>query len=230
MRPHLDYPRRGYRQGQENVRLIILLAIFTTTSAAYADSLGRLFFTPEQRLLLDNARRQKVKIEEQSEEQAPEIVSLNGVVKRSDGHTTVWLNNRALSDRHAPGGVTITSQGTASDPVTFTMPQGERAVRLRVGQNLDVTTGQVVEPFDPRAAEMKRTVATKQSETSNKGRSDDAQISTGRTPETNARNLSNSENHLLGTSTGTGNQPPQKGQPPAAKGVVGRPDSQGPPS
>ena len=208
------------------MRLIVLLAIFTTTSAAYADSLGRLFFTPEQRLLLDNARRQKVKIEEQSEEQAPEIVSLNGVVKRSDGHTTVWLNNRAVSDRHAPGGVTITSQGTASDPVTFTMPQGERAVRLRVGQNLDVTTGQVVEPFDPRAAQMKRTVAATQSE--GESGSDDAPLSPG-TPEMNARSLSRGENPLPGTSTGTGNQPSEKRQPPAAKGVVGRPDSQGPP-
>jgi hypothetical protein len=129
---------------------------------AHAEGMGRLFFTPEQRLILDNARGQKVKIEEQSEERAPEIVSLNGVVKRNDGHTTVWLNNRAISDRRTSGGVTIHPQGTASDPVLFTIPQVDRAVSLRVGQDLDVTTGQVVEPYSTKAAEMKRTLAAQQ--------------------------------------------------------------------
>lgn len=138
--------------------------LFVIATSARAESVGRLFFTPEQRLLLDNARGQKVKVEEQSEEPAPEIVSLNGVVKRDDGHTTVWLNNRAVSDRKTTGGVTIHPQGTASDPVVFTIPQAERVVTLRVGQNLDVTTGQVVEPYSPKAAEMKRVLADKQEE------------------------------------------------------------------
>jgi hypothetical protein len=139
------------------VALILALATYS-----HAESIGRLFFTPEQRLLLDNARRQKVKVEEQTVEPAPEIVSLNGMVKRDDGHTTVWLNNRAVSDRKTTGGVTIHPQGSASDPVLFTIPQAERVVTLRVGQNLDVTTGQVVEPYSPKAAEMKRVLAEKQ--------------------------------------------------------------------
>ncbi len=144
------------------IALLLVIA-----ASARAESVGRLFFTPEQRLLLDNARGQKVKVEvdEQTEEPAPEMVSLNGVVKRDDGHTTVWLNNRAVSDRKTTGGVTIHPQGTASDPVLFTIPQAERVVTLRVGQNLDVTTGQVVEPYSPRAAEMKRKLAEKQEET-----------------------------------------------------------------
>lgn len=143
----------------KRIGVALILALAAT---AQAESMGRLFFTPEQRLLLDNARGQKVKVEEQTEEPAPEIVSLNGVVKRDDGHTTVWLNNRAVSDRKTAGGVTIHPQGSASDPVLFTIPQVERVITLRVGQNLDVTTGQVVEPYSPRAAEMKRTLAEKQ--------------------------------------------------------------------
>jgi len=140
--------------------------ILSLAATAQAENMGRLFFTPEQRLVLDNARGQKVKIEveAQSEEPAPEIVSLNGVVKRNDGHTTVWLNNRAVSDRTTAGGVSIHPQGAASDPVLFMIPQADRAVSLRVGQNLDVTTGQVVEPYSPKAAEMKRALAAKQEE------------------------------------------------------------------
>jgi hypothetical protein len=136
-----------------------LALLFLFLGSAQAENMGRLFYTPEQRLMLDNARRQKVKIEEKSEERVPEIVSLNGVVTRSDGHNTVWLNNRAISDQQANGGVAIHPQGAASDPVLFTIPQVDRAVRMRVGQNLDVTTGQVVEPYHPRAAEMKRTLS-----------------------------------------------------------------------
>ncbi len=145
----------------KRIGLAMILALAAT---AQAENMGRLFFTPEQRLLLDNARGQKVKIEveEQAAEPAPEIVSLNGVVKRDDGQTTVWLNNRAVSDRKSAGGVTIHPQGTASDPVLFTIPQIERVVTLRVGQNLDVTTGQVVEPYSPKAAEMKRALAETQ--------------------------------------------------------------------
>jgi hypothetical protein len=156
--------------------LSLFLALLTP---AHAEEMGRLFFTPEQRLMLDNARRQKVKIEEKSEEQVPEIVSLNGVVRRSDGHTTVWLNNRAVSDRHTAGGVAIHPQGTASDPVTFMMPQGDRTVSLRVGQNLDVSTGQVVEPYHPRAAEMKRAISASPAEAKQTGKSDEPAISGG---------------------------------------------------
>jgi hypothetical protein len=145
----------------KRIGLVMILALAAT---AQAENMGRLFFTPEQRVLLDSARGQKVKIEEQTEEPAPEIVSLNGVVTRNDGHTTVWLNNRAVNDRTTTGGVTIHPQGSASDPVLFTMPQTDRVVSLRVGQNLDVTTGQVVEPYSPKAAEMKRALAAKQEE------------------------------------------------------------------
>jgi hypothetical protein len=146
------------------MKRIGIAMILALAGTAKADSIGRLFFTPEQRVVLDNARGQKVKIEveAQSEEPAPDIVSLNGVVKRDDGHTTVWLNNRAVSDHRTTGGVTIHPQGSASDPVLFTIPQAERVVTLRVGQNLDVTTGQVVEPYSPKAAEMKQTLAAKQ--------------------------------------------------------------------
>lgn len=218
------------------MRQIVLALIITFTSSAYADSLGRLFFSPEQRLLLDSARRQKVKIEEKSEEQAPEIVSLNGVVKRSDGHTTVWLNNRAVSDRHAPGGVTITSQGSASDPVTFTMPQSERAVRLRVGQNLNVSTGQVVEPFDSKAAEMKRAFAAKQAEAAESRKPDETatgQMSPSGTSSGTAPARREARSQLSGTSTS--GAPPQgqdlrKADPPASSSGEGNTGSQKNPS
>ncbi|MET0217652.1 MAG: hypothetical protein ABW205_06970 [Burkholderiales bacterium] len=217
------------------MKRIALAMILVSASSVYADSMGRLFFTPEQRLMLDSARRQKVKIEEQSEEQAPEIVSLNGVVKRSDGQTTVWLNNRAVSDRRTPGGVTIVPQGTASDPVTFRMPQGDRAVSLRVGQNLDVTTGQVVEPYDPIAAEMKRAFAAKQAEAARGKRPDDAETAPIGAPSKAAEAKTSAGSQAAGRVSGTvsasvSSQPPRKTEPPAPKADSGEAVSKKPSS
>ena len=161
----------------KRIALPLLLLIL---GSARGEEMGRLFYSPEQRLMLDNARRQKVKIEEKSEEQVPEIVSLDGVVKRNDGHTTVWLNNRAVSNQGTAGGVSIHPQGTASDPVLFTIPQADRAVSMRVGQNLDVTTGQVVEPYHPKAAEMKRALSASQAGAASESKSGDAPASPNR--------------------------------------------------
>jgi hypothetical protein len=61
--------------------------------------------------------------------------------------------------------------------VLFTIPQAERVVTLRVGQNLDVTTGQVVEPYNPKAAEMKRAVAAKQEAAVQASRQEQGQVS-----------------------------------------------------
>jgi hypothetical protein len=148
------------------MRSICLAVMLSLAAISQAEPLGRLFFTSEQRLALDNARGQKVKleVEEKSEEPAPEIMSLNGVVTRNDGQNTVWLNNRPMSDRRTAGGVLVHPQGTASDPVLLMMPQADRPVSLRVGQNLDVTTGQVAEPYSPKSTELKGALAAKQGE------------------------------------------------------------------
>lgn len=196
----------------KRIGLAVILALAAT---AQAENIGRLFFTPEQRILLDNARGQKVKIEveEQTAEPAPDIVSLNGMVRRDDGHTTVWLNNRAVSDRTTTGGVTILPQGTASDPVLFTMPQTDRAISLRVGQNLDVTTGQVVEPYSPKAAEMKRALAEKQQEPEQANRTEEGQAPQQGNAGTNANPAPSWNSVGLPTARGTPSTTPSAGAP-----------------
>ena len=196
----------------KRIGLAMILALAAT---AQAENIGRLFFTPEQRILLDNARGQKVKIEveEQTAEPAPDIVSLNGMVRRDDGHTTVWLNNRAVSDRTTTGGVTILPQGTASDPVLFTMPQTDRAISLRVGQNLDVTTGQVVEPYSPKAAEMKRALAEKQQEPEQAHRTQEGQAPQQGNAGTNANPAPSWNSVGAATARGTPPSTPAAGAP-----------------
>ena len=115
-----------------------------------AEPLGRLFFTPQQRATLDNSRGQKIKIEVETVETEPpalDIISFNGVIKRSDGRSTVWINNHPLNEKHAPSGIKIISRSADDASVTLQLPQSSRNVDLKVGQNLDTASGQIQESY-----------------------------------------------------------------------------------
>lgn len=125
---------------------LLLLAAAVYAGAAPAADLGRLFYTPAQRTLLDGARRQNVSIEVGKDETteaaaAPQTLSVNGMVRRSDGKTTVWVNGRPISDQ-ASAGLTV-SGGT----VRIAVPDSGRIVDLKVGQTADVVNGSVREGY-----------------------------------------------------------------------------------
>lgn len=71
-----------------------------TASAALAQSepLGRLFFTPEQRAELDRQRRAPPP---QPPTATQAAASFDGMVQRSSGKNTVWINGVPV-DRSAP--------------------------------------------------------------------------------------------------------------------------------
>ena len=77
--------------------------LLTAGPAVAAEPLGRLFFTTAQRASLDTARSQRSRVTlsaEKNEEaaQVPEVITYGGMVRRSDGKSTIWLNNRAMHD------------------------------------------------------------------------------------------------------------------------------------
>lgn len=118
--------------------IAVLLAWGGSHSQLHAESLGRLFFTPEQRAALDLARRTQP-VAGQGADAPSDGVTLNGIVTRSDGHRTVWINGRPQ-----PAGVATTrSPAAASIP----LPGGGGQVRLRVGQTLDPASGKVEEGY-----------------------------------------------------------------------------------
>src|SRR5574340_1401581 len=109
MRAVVDH-RQDRRSGEKAMkRGIMLLALagmsLVIESAPAAEPLGRFFFTPAQRAQLDGARTQKSRAalsSEKSEENAtPGILTYSGAVRRSDGKSTVWINNQAINDRQA---------------------------------------------------------------------------------------------------------------------------------
>jgi len=136
------------------------IALALAMPAAAADSsLGRLFFTPSQRALLDVARSQRTKVTVATEateatvevsEPVPQTITYDGMVRRSDGRTTVWLNNRPVDDRKPADESMIIRRVRPDGAVTLEVPQASRRVDLKVGQSVEVLSGSIGEGYRQR--------------------------------------------------------------------------------
>jgi hypothetical protein len=131
-------------------------------AAADIRVLGRFFFTPAERARLDVLRRRPppaqpevatAKPDAPPAPPAPQYVTLNGVVRRSDGTTTVWLNNKPMTGPRSEDGLVVTPSGrSGSGNVTVRVPETGRSVDLKVGQQVEMRSGQVQEGYEsPRA-------------------------------------------------------------------------------
>jgi hypothetical protein len=117
--------------------------------ALAADSAtGRIFFTPEQRVQLDMLREKKAIASQIRDEPIPETVTFNGIVRSSDGKTTVWLNNEVLSEPDLRNKQSIVGSISKNGQVTLQAPQA--AVELKVGQSATLFSGKVDESFTQR--------------------------------------------------------------------------------
>lgn len=136
--------------------LLIVLACVADVAVA-ADGLGRLFFVPTQRAQLEVARAQRdrrvpVTLEtEPAAPQGPDVVTYNGVVRRTDGKSTVWINGKPLTERSASNADVSVSNVTRDGAVSVAVPQADRKVSLKVGQSLEVTSGRIEESYARRA-------------------------------------------------------------------------------
>jgi len=138
-------------------RLLAAAALVLFAGTASGAELGRLFFTPAQRATLDSARKQNIRIEfgdETAEQPAaapvPQNISVNGMIRRSDGKDTVWINNRPVTDQGGNGLKVTTPKG--SDRVRLSVPESGRSVDLKVGQSVEIVSGSVQENYSRRAA------------------------------------------------------------------------------
>ncbi len=141
------------------IGLACILAYRPGISVA-ADELGRLFFSPAQRAQLDVVRAQRDRrlptaatssdTTEEPVPQGPDVVTYNGVVRRSDGKSTVWINGRPMTERTRDSDVNVV--GLRRDGTVFVaVPQADRSASLRVGQSMEVMSGKIEEPYARRA-------------------------------------------------------------------------------
>jgi hypothetical protein len=112
----------------------LILSSLLAPPASHAD-LGRLFYTPSQRAGLEQARLQNRTLTVQIASIPPKPVTYDGVVIRSDGHSTRWINGKPQAGE--------------------SYELNARGKTLKPGQTLD--QGQVYEAHGIRRTEMKET-------------------------------------------------------------------------
>lgn len=106
---------------------------------------GRLFFTPEQREQLDLLRLKKVVASQAKDEPPPEIITYEGIVRRADGQTTVWVNNKPLTERELRDAPAVAGRIERDGRLRLQAGQAGAALRLKVGQRAELSSGLIEE-------------------------------------------------------------------------------------
>jgi hypothetical protein len=145
-----------------------VVAVWLATSPAHAaDPTGRLFFTPQQRAILDAARVRSpvpepeltpapVVAQPELPPPPPARVTVNGIVRRSDGSETLWVNDKVLQNRQMTGGVAV--GGVDGNRVSVRLPEGG-SVSVKVGQTVEPSSGKVTETYRDRPSRAVRDTA-----------------------------------------------------------------------
>lgn len=154
---------------------LVMLLLLANLSPVMAQRLGRLFTTPEQRSALDEIRLQAQFAQPEPEpEPAPQSslstvaepprgpsisnLTINGVVRRRGGRTTVWVNGREVDRGDVTReGVLVESAPRRSVDVRLRLPSGTESIALRPGQKIDIETGTVLEPYENRPVPARQT-------------------------------------------------------------------------
>ena len=141
------------------ILIATLLGLLVDTGIARAQQpLGRLFFTPEERVRLDASRKEALANAAKPKAVAPaaaprpaptaRVLTLNGIVHRSDGETIVWVNGKPVPQRG--GAATVAPGSVGADTAGLVLPESGRRVRLKVGQSVEANSAVVEEGYKRR--------------------------------------------------------------------------------
>jgi len=127
------------------------VAFATLSSPSWGEPIGRLFFTPDERAILDRARL-KDGITEQQEgtpAQQSESLTLNGIVRRSSGKTTVWINKSAQHETDLPPDSKKQVRQSQQADFPVLVQKTGKTVPIKVGQTLNIDSGEIRESYQP---------------------------------------------------------------------------------
>ncbi|EXI91469.1 MAG: hypothetical protein AW12_01297 [Candidatus Accumulibacter sp. BA-94] len=117
----------------------VCLSLAMPCPVSAEEALDRLFFTPERRQQLDRQRQANV-LDQQAVQSEPTL-TIDGIVTRSSGRQTAWINGNAQSEGDVGSGVRVGAQRGDPGRVvvrTDSLP----AVRARVGETVNSSTGE----------------------------------------------------------------------------------------
>ena len=108
-------------------------------AASAEEALGRLFFSPERRQTLD--RQRQFNIQEKQETPEDPTLTINGIVTRSSGKRTVWINGVAQNENETPSGVSVTP--SRKEPGRVVVQTSDAAVgNAKVGDTVNRNSGE----------------------------------------------------------------------------------------
>jgi hypothetical protein len=149
-------------------KLLLILLGFILANPVYADNLGRIFTTSDERQKLEKIRNaiqkpkkvETVKVEEIIEpvETKKEVIirdaiTLKGLVHRSDGKSTAWVNESNTFEGDLDSQfIQVPDNKIKSDQVTIIMPDDSTEIELKVGEGFspkpiqrDIVTSEPIE-------------------------------------------------------------------------------------
>lgn len=120
------------------------------------DDFGRFFTTPKERQRLDeirnsasgpdvNVKETELNVNDAAKKAVPkhEEITVKGVVYRSDGKNTAWLNNTNSNEGDvASEYLKVNEHNIDPDGVKLVLPGNKKPVHLKVGESYDSATDQ----------------------------------------------------------------------------------------
>ena len=121
----------------KHTKIIFSCALFITFNLPYVavgeERLGRLFFTPQQRIQLEQLEN---KPKGETEIIISDKIVVNGIVQRNGGSRVVWINGLPQSQKSS-NGISI-EHDIEPDSVPVKILGADNSIRLKVGQSIDL--------------------------------------------------------------------------------------------
>ncbi|MCK9389695.1 MAG: hypothetical protein M0Q22_15055 [Sulfuritalea sp.] len=118
---------------------LVGLAMLVPAHAADVPELGRLFFTPERRATLERQRTFNV---QEARTLEGTTMSLDGIVYRSSGKATVWINRQAQHEGESARAGVSAVISPKSPGSALLAPGEETPAQLKVGETVNRATGE----------------------------------------------------------------------------------------
>jgi hypothetical protein len=118
--------------------IALLVTALPSAAQTAEDALGRLFFTPERRAVLDRQRQSNI---QEARSLQGETMRLDGVVQRSSGKHTVWINGTPQTETDAAKsgiGVIVNPRDPGKAEL---LPGEDSGTRMKVGEAINRSTG-----------------------------------------------------------------------------------------
>jgi len=128
------------------MRYLLMALLLLANGAVSADSLGRFFLAPQERVRLE-ALRQRIGIDATISRPASAVITLNGLVQRSQGKTTVWVNNIPQRGDESHQGVIVFTAEATPRHIPLKLPNSGRIVVLKAGQTINTANGAIHDAY-----------------------------------------------------------------------------------